>query len=261
MNPLISEFSYGYAVTDELIHGLGTPITAAPVFPSLYQEGQAGGGYDVMLQGPAVPLFIQFKLSHCLTTRNAAEARAGLLTIPYYRMHIRAARRSNQHALLLGLEAQGNDVYYCAPAFHKDHELNDAYLTRNVCSRSIWLLPSSIGPIPDDQPHYTAFQNAGSTDFYVCSHPKQVTADVTFPAFVRRIHSRLIAIEKADVKVDEFAALGDLLIEVASKHELLVHGIAEQPEIADLAPVQRAAVLASVLFDTQLYIARFNEAA
>ena len=49
MKPNISEFIYGYALTSELISWHGTSITAAPVFPSLYQEGQAGGGYDVML--------------------------------------------------------------------------------------------------------------------------------------------------------------------------------------------------------------------
>jgi len=49
MKPQISEFSYGYALTDELIHWHGTNLTAAPIFPSLYQEGQVGGvGGDVV---------------------------------------------------------------------------------------------------------------------------------------------------------------------------------------------------------------------
>ena len=48
MEPEFSEFSYGYALTDELIHWNGTKLKAAPVFPSLYDEG-AGKGYDLKL--------------------------------------------------------------------------------------------------------------------------------------------------------------------------------------------------------------------
>jgi len=42
-----SEFSYGYAMTDNILHS-GLPYTPnAPVFLSLLAEGGAGGGYDV----------------------------------------------------------------------------------------------------------------------------------------------------------------------------------------------------------------------
>jgi len=40
MKPQVSEFSYGYALTGELIHWQGTNLTAVPISPSLYQEGQ-----------------------------------------------------------------------------------------------------------------------------------------------------------------------------------------------------------------------------
>ena len=70
MKPQISEFSYGYALTDELIHWHGTNLTAAPIFPSLYQEGQVGGGYDLMLQRPGLPLFLQFKLADCMVLKK-----------------------------------------------------------------------------------------------------------------------------------------------------------------------------------------------
>ena len=79
MKPNISEFSFGYALTSELIHWYGMPITAAPIFPSTYQEGQAGGGYDVMLNQPGLPLFLQYKLSHCMVRSNAQEVRDGVV--------------------------------------------------------------------------------------------------------------------------------------------------------------------------------------
>lgn len=63
MKPDISEFSYGSAVTEALIFDHGTSITAAPIFPSLIAEGKQGGGYDLPLDRPGQPLFLQFKLS------------------------------------------------------------------------------------------------------------------------------------------------------------------------------------------------------
>ncbi|HEB70266.1 MAG TPA: hypothetical protein ENI88_11700 [Desulfobulbus sp.] len=43
MNPDFSEFSYGYAVTEELVTAMKAAVVAAPVFPSLYEEGKKGG--------------------------------------------------------------------------------------------------------------------------------------------------------------------------------------------------------------------------
>jgi hypothetical protein len=47
MTPEISEFSYGFALTNEIVGW--APVNAAPLFPSLIEEGRAGGGYDVAL--------------------------------------------------------------------------------------------------------------------------------------------------------------------------------------------------------------------
>ena len=103
MKSNISEFSYGFALTDELIRFPGFKLTAAPVFPSLYEEGQTGGGWDVRLNRPGIPLFLQFKLSECMVRRNCREVREGILGVPCYRIQLLAARLSHQHRLLLDL--------------------------------------------------------------------------------------------------------------------------------------------------------------
>ncbi|PYP92242.1 MAG: hypothetical protein DMG65_04645 [Candidatus Angelobacter sp. Gp1-AA117] len=72
-----SEFSYGYCITEDLIIGDGTPLTAAPVFPSLIDKGQPGVGYDLKLNKPGTPLFLQFKLVHQMVRGNAKEAKKG----------------------------------------------------------------------------------------------------------------------------------------------------------------------------------------
>jgi hypothetical protein len=57
-----TEFSYGFAITHELVLQNSGSVFAAPEFPSLIREGQVGGGYDVRLDFGNW-LFLQFKLS------------------------------------------------------------------------------------------------------------------------------------------------------------------------------------------------------
>src|SRR5436190_10639379 len=113
MRPLLSEFSFGYALTEELVAGALGGLVAAPIFPSLLQEGHAGGGYDLQLPLAGAPLYLQFKLSDCMVYRSAAEWND--FGHSYYRMHLRPQRHSEQHRMLCDLEATGNEVYYVAP--------------------------------------------------------------------------------------------------------------------------------------------------
>ena len=127
MTPDISEFSYGFALTQELIK-IADPLRAAPIFPSLIEEGRAGGGYDVNLDIPGFPLFIQFKRSDCMKRRSAREAAPPFnLNPPFYRMKITERSRSAQHEMLLDLDDGTNEVFYAAPLFHTVEELNAAY--------------------------------------------------------------------------------------------------------------------------------------
>jgi hypothetical protein len=111
MEARLTEFSYGYCVTEELANGMGPGFKAAPYFPSLYLEGQEGGGFDVKI-GSA--LFLQFKLSEELTRRSARETQRGLLEPTFYRFWLHRRDRSPQHRLLIELESKGNQVYYIA---------------------------------------------------------------------------------------------------------------------------------------------------
>jgi hypothetical protein len=132
MKPDISEFSYGFALTNELIDRYKLRSAGAPEFPSLYKEGKSGG-YDVKLAG--ILVFLQFKLSDCMVKSSAGES--DLLKVPYYRMHLRPLRHSAQHDLLLALERDDeNLVYYAAPEFHKPNELSLAFTARSVSEKT-----------------------------------------------------------------------------------------------------------------------------
>jgi hypothetical protein len=55
MNLGYSEFSFGYAFTENLIRSSTAAPTGAPIFPNLVQEAQLG--YDVQIKLPGLPLF------------------------------------------------------------------------------------------------------------------------------------------------------------------------------------------------------------
>ena len=73
MDPDISEFSFGYALTQEIVTLTNARGLGCPLFPSLRAEGELG--YNVSIPRWGVPLFLQFKLSHSMQRPNAtAEA-------------------------------------------------------------------------------------------------------------------------------------------------------------------------------------------
>ena len=173
MTPDISEFSYGFALTNELVGWMA--LSAVPIFPSLIEEGKASGGYDVKLDRPGVPLYIQFKRSNVMTRRSADEIKnlALPLDLPFHRFYITERNRSLQHASLVALDDGVNEVYYAAPRFHTLAGINSAWASKTVMQRSIFIRPSQIGPINDDLQHRVSFDDSVT---YFCSEPKSIVA-------------------------------------------------------------------------------------
>ncbi|MCX6170652.1 MAG: hypothetical protein NTX65_15025 [Ignavibacteriales bacterium] len=157
MRPVISEFSYGYAVTEQLINYLPYKVSAAPTFPSLREEG-TDGGYDLKLNFSGMFLFLQFKLAHLMVRRTCYETQEGCFDPPLYRFYLRAPRFSNQHRMLLDLERSGELVFYVAPIFFDASELNNYYLSNTIVHNSIAISPLEIGEIRDDDEHSISYK-------------------------------------------------------------------------------------------------------
>jgi hypothetical protein len=173
MIPDISEFSFGFALTRELTNYAGAALHAAPVFPTLFAEGQIGGGYDVHLDLPGLPLFLQFKRADCMKKGNAKQIQDGLaLTLPFYRCSIMNREPNDQHELLLNLDADPNCVFYASPRFHLVEELNLAYLANSVAASSFFIRPRDIGALSYEQ-HCMAYDRYRH---FVCSEPREVPA-------------------------------------------------------------------------------------
>jgi hypothetical protein len=189
VNPEFSEFSYGFALTHEIVNRWqGSGITVAPTFPSLYQEGQIGGGYDVRWDVPGMPLLLQFKISQRMLRRSAGEWQH--FGQPYYRFWIHARRHSDQHDLLVSLDDGTAEVYYAAPTIHEVADLNRAFFVGSVQQASIFFRPSDIGAFGDDDAHCMAFRPNMSYGMRF-SEPKRVPVSGEGLSFSEALRGRL----------------------------------------------------------------------
>lgn len=207
-----SEFTYGFALTHNLINISHRIVPVAPVFPSLIEEGRVGGGYDMGMEYAGYPLFLQFKLSEYMKKNNSKEW--NVYNAPYYRFAIHPVPTSNQHELLLELERSRRNVYYVAPAFHETGLLNHAFLTSSVASKSVFVRPSVIGSLPDDNKHNVVYQ-PHSNSGYFCSKPRKI--QVVCGDDVKQVLLNELPKENHLTSQDEIIELGIELLRVASE--------------------------------------------
>lgn len=168
MNSEFTEFSYGFAVTHELILQNSGNVVAAPEFPSLIREGQAGGGYDVRINFGTF-VFLQFKLSEFMYGGRARYR--SLIGLPYYKFVLTPRWKSQQHRMLVDLGNTGQQVYYAAPIFHLQTHFNAEFQGKTVVNRSAFINPAEIGYLADDDDHFVVFNNV---DAHFCSEPRKL---------------------------------------------------------------------------------------
>ena len=170
-----TEFSFGYAFTENLIRSTSSGASNAPVFPNLRQEARAG--YDVHINLPGFPLYLQYKLPDLMVRNTAKEImRYNLpdLWPPYFRMCLMERNQSNQHEALIELEKSfPGSVYYVAPCMTNVDHFNDMYISANVHQSSVFFSPREIGPLPDDEKHVIVYRN-GMSFAWLCSEPREI---------------------------------------------------------------------------------------
>jgi hypothetical protein len=260
MHPDISEFSYGYALTETLISIAPVSVRAAPVFPSLIEEGKSGG-YDVHIPFAGFPLFLQFKLSHRMVRDSAFEVQKGILKTPFYRMHLRPMRHSQQHPLLLKLESTGAAVYYAAPQFHSPSELNDAYAAKQVAQRSIFIKPSEIGTLPDDDDHHIAFRSGFAS--YLCSdNPRLLReAGAERNSLIEELRTGSLRRPRIEPSAESSRDWADRLMTIVRSEKKAVPWLTDR-RVANLYernPLSLFAYLARTFFDCQVVVIGADE--
>jgi hypothetical protein len=226
-----SEFSYGYAMTDNILHS-GLPHSPhSPVFPSLFAEGTSGGGYDVKIPLRPVPIFLQFKIPQVV--RRRSDQMPPGFAVPYLRMHLRT-KRPNQHQLLLDLEARGKLVYYVVPDFWTTRTLDRHFIEQRVPARSWYISPSRIGPL-DSDPHYVAYR-LGNDTAWRHSKPHLLNGQFGAENFAKDLDHAVATAERQE-PLSFFQRTAREILELTKREEPILESISEDEGIAPEADV------------------------
>ncbi|MGO7658943.1 hypothetical protein [Rhizobium ruizarguesonis] len=210
-----TEFSYGYAFTENLVRSLPTGPVGAPIFPNLVQEAQLG--FDVKINQPAAPLFFQFKLPERMKKGTAFEVSNGNcpgLVTPFYRIGLMRSDLSKQHRHLIELEERfPSCVFYAAPCLADIHAFNRSYGLGRVFRDSAFFSPREIGPLPDNKQHTLAYRRDLAHAFF-CSEP-QAMRKWSFDDVIEKIEALLKQKQFSDARAAARNAR-DQIVELAS---------------------------------------------
>lgn len=215
-------------------------LLTAPTFPSTVAEGKKGGGYDLKLSWPGMCIFLQFKLSHCMSNKSAKEFKSGTFSpvvsgikSPVYRMYMHGLAKSRQTSLMLKLEQRNKLVYYVAPLFHLPSGLNESYQTSSVAQNSRFIRPSIIKKMPDQLEHFVSFRSSGKA-WRFSDEPVELQTPETQEEVIQRVkqsaqQSTLSAVDEA------LAAMLETISEVNSEDEEEAAGKSKnQDEISEI---------------------------
>lgn len=222
-------------------------LLTAPSFPSTVAEGKKGGGYDLKLSWPGMCLFLQFKLSHCMSNKSAKEFKSGAFSplvsgirSPVYRMYMHGLAKSRQTSLMLKLEQRNSFVYYVAPLFHLPSELNENYQASSVAQNSRFIRPSVIKKMPDKLEHFVSFRSSGKA-WRFSDDPVELQTPETQEELVRRLRETVR--QSTRLAVDEaLKAMLETISEDNSEDQGQIENSNEIPEIQLNSDRERLAI-------------------
>ena len=169
-----SEFSFGYAFTENLIRSSATGPAGAPRFPNLVEEGRLG--YDVKIDDGGVPVFFQYKLPERMVRPTAKEISNHRLDlpVPFFRIYLMNTESSRQHELLIDLErTHAGRVFYAAPFIVGRTAFDRAYVGASVHLQSALFSPGEIGSLPGGERHVVAYHPDLGRG-WLCSEPVRI---------------------------------------------------------------------------------------
>lgn len=238
MKRKVSEFSYGFVLTHELVHGFGYLPTDAGSF-----EKRKGSP----LRGR--PLFLQFRASDYMKRRNAGESK--LVGLPYFRFVLHRRTQSNQHQLLTELERKGNAVFYATPKIHEAVNLNGAFFARQVVANSLFINPCEIGDIEDNEAHRVVFSSR-TTDVYLCPEQKRLDGAVHGEDFTQALIDNASEFSVREIDDDFFMELASQMASLASPNRRIFDELTSGK--VEMSAAVFANYLARTLFDCELLV-------
>ncbi len=249
MKRKVSEFSYGFVLTHELVNAYGYLPTDLPQ-PLRQRKKKKDDGEDKTKNTPSgYPLFLQFKASEYMKRRNAGESK--LVGLPYFRFALHRKTQSNQHQLLIELEKRGSAVFYATPKIHEAVNLNGAFFDRQVVALSLFVSPGEIGELTDNQSHRVVFSNRAD-DVYLCSKPRMLDRVIHGAAFAESIQQAVSEMEPQSLDDEFFHQLAGDMVSLVSPNRRIFDELSRGK--VEMSAATFANYLAKTLFDCELLI-------
>ena len=160
MSPDFSEFSFGFAFTNEYIRR-NPGLIAALELPSLIREAEKGADLKLAYRGHAK--YFQFKLSAYMSRSNAMHW--SFHNRSHYRVRVSSKSRSGertQHRQLKRLAETTKHVLYIAPKFHSETDFNNLFLRGRITDNSMWSPLRDLPWATDNEVHYLTFTGTQS---------------------------------------------------------------------------------------------------
>ncbi len=236
MKRKVSEFSYGFVLTHELVHGYGYLPTETGVFDS----GRRG-----------FPLFLQFRASDYMKRRNAGESK--LVGLPYFRFVLHRRTQSNQHQLLTELEKKGHAVFYATPKIHEAVNMNGAFFDRKVVGSSLFISPCEIGEIEDNETHRVVFSGR-TTDVYLCPDQLRLDGAVHGEDFTQALNDKASEYGPRELDDGFFMDLALQMASLASPNRRIFDELTSGK--VEMSASVFANYLAKTLFDCELLVVK-----
>lgn len=240
MKRKVSEFSYGFVLTHELVHTCGYLPTETATSPA-----------ESLASIRGFPLFLQFKASEYMKRRNAGESK--LVGLPYFRFVLHRRTQSNQHQLLIELEKKGNAVYYATPKIHEAINLNSAFFDRQVANSSLFISPCEVGELLDNEAHRVVFSGR-TTEVFLCPDQLRLDGAVHGEDFRQAIVDRTDEFEPRELNDDFFYDIASQMVSLVSPNRRIFDELARGK--FEMPASVFANYLAKTLFDCELLVVK-----
>jgi hypothetical protein len=247
MKRKVSEFSYGFVLTHELVNAYGYLPTDSPQSSRKKRKKDAGDDADDTPRG--YPLFLQFKASEYMKRRNAGESK--LVGLPYFRFALHRKTQSNQHQLLIDLEKRGGAVFYATPKIHEAVNLNSAFFDHQVVALSLFVSPGEIGELPDNGSHRVVFSGR-SDEVYFCSKPRRLEGAIQGGVFAESVERLVSELEPQLLDDEFFRLLAEGMVSLVSPNRRIFDELSRGK--VEMSASTFANYLAKTLFDCELLI-------
>ena len=246
MKRKVSEFSYGFVLTHELVNAFGFLPTDTPLASKRKKKSNEADADDVQR---GYPLLLQFKASEYMKRRNAGESK--LVGLPYFRFAIHRKTQSNQHQMLIELEKKGNLVFYATPKIHEAVNLNSAFFDHQVVALSLFVSPREIGELPDNESHRVVFSNRVE-EVYFCPLQQRLNRVIQGEKFTEAVRRQLADVEPAVLDDEFYHRIASDMASLVSPNRRIFDELTRGK--VQMSAAMFAGYLARTLFDCNLLI-------